>query len=155
MEVDIPGSGKITINQILLDYNGTLAIDGELIPGVAAAIQVLAEQIPIYVITADTYGSVQSALNNTQCRIVTIQETKQDEQKLEHLRALGKKSTMAVGNGRNDRLMLREAVLGIALIQGEGACVESVLAADIVCTDILDVFGYFQTPDRLKATLRN
>jgi soluble P-type ATPase len=51
--------------------------------------------------------------------------------------------------------MLAESAIGIALIQDEGVCVESLLAADIACKSIIDVFAYFKTPNRIKATLRN
>ena len=62
---------------------------------------------------------------------------------------------MAVGNGRNDRLMLKEAALGIALLQAEGAAVEALLAADVVAPDILAALDLLLAPDGLIATLRS
>ena len=55
---------------------------------------------------------------------------------------------------RNDRLMLKEAALGIAVILKEGASAESVAAADVVCTDIVAALELLQNPLRLIATLR-
>jgi soluble P-type ATPase len=51
--------------------------------------------------------------------------------------------------------MLKESVVGIAVIQDEGTCTETLMAADIVCRSAMDVFEFLKKPDRLKATLRN
>ena len=151
----IPGCENIEIKDILLDYNGTIAIDGRLIKGVDKIINELASIINFHVITADTYGSVKKALVNTNCKVIKISEDNQDLSKLDYLLNIGKETTLCVGNGKNDRLMLKESVLGIALIQAEGICVESLLSADIAVKSIMDVFAYFKTPDRIIATLRN
>ena len=155
MILKIPGREQIEIKDVMLDYNGTIAIDGHLIAGADKTINELADIINFHVITADTYGSVKKELANINCKVVKIPEEKQDKSKLDYLLTLGKKTTLCVGNGKNDRLMLKESVLGIALIQDEGLCVEALLAADIVCKSIMDVFAYFKNPNRIKATLRN
>lgn len=155
MIIDIPGTGPIEIKNILLDYNGTLAIDGKLISGVSEALNRISTEISVHVITADTFGSVENELKTVNCVLSKIPETGQDQSKLEYLRKLGKDTTLCVGNGRNDLRMLKEAVLGIVLVQEEGACTKTVLAADIVCRSVLDVFAFFENPARLKATLRN
>lgn len=155
MLLKIPGREKIEIKNVMLDYNGTIAIDGHLIKRVNKTINKLADIINFHVITADTYGSVKKELANINCKVVKIPEEKQDKSKLDYLLTLGKKTTLCVGNGKNDRLMLKESVLGIALVQDEGLCVEALLAADIVCKSIMDVFAYFKNPNRIKATLRN
>ena len=62
---------------------------------------------------------------------------------------------MAVGNGRNDRLMLKEAALGIAVLQAEGAAAEALLAADVVAPDILAALDLLLAPEGLIATLRS
>ncbi len=51
--------------------------------------------------------------------------------------------------------MLREAALGIVLIQGEGAAGQTVQSADVVCTSITHGLGLFTCPKRLVATLRS
>ena len=155
MIVEIPGRKKIEIKNVMLDYNGTIAIDGYLIKDVDKTINELVNNINFHVITADTYGSVKKELTNINCKIVKIPEENQDKSKLDYLLTIGKETTLCVGNGKNDRLMLEKSILGIALIQEEGLCVEALSAADIVCKSIMDVFAYFKKPDRLKATLRN
>ena len=64
-------------------------------------------------------------------------------------------SSAAAGNGRNDRKMLKAAALGIAVIQREGAAAETVAAADVVSSSILDALELLQNPKRLLATLRS
>ena len=155
MILKIPGREKIEIKNVMFDYNGTIAIDGQLIEGVAELINEFAGDINFHVITADTYGSVKKELTNINCKVVKISKEKQDSGKLDYLLKLGKERTLCVGNGKNDKLMLKESVIGIALIQDEGVCVESLLAADIACKSIIDVFAYFKIPNRIKATLRN
>jgi soluble P-type ATPase len=155
MVFDIPGRAPVDIRHVVLDYNGTIALDGQLIGGVDRIINELAGDLQFHVITADTYGTVENELVHVTCKVVQIPEDDQDKGKLDYLLKLGKERTLCVGNGNNDKLMLKEAVIGIALIQDEGVCVEALCAADIACKSILDVFAYFKTPNRLKATLRN
>ncbi len=155
MKLEIPGREKIEIKDVVFDYNGTIAIDGLLIEGVGEYINELANVVNFHVITADTYGSVEKALANINCKVVKISKENQDFSKLDYLLNLGKETTLCVGNGKNDRLMLKESVIGIALIQDEGVCVESLLAANIACKSIMDVFAYFKEPNRIIATLRN
>ena len=62
---------------------------------------------------------------------------------------------VAIGNGRNDRMMLAAAAIGIALVQAEGAAGQAVLCADVVATGILDALGLLEHPQRLVATLRS
>ncbi len=155
MIFNIPGNKDIEIKNVVLDYNGTIAIDGNLINGVASLINELSDKINFHVLTADTYGSVKKELKDVNCKIAVIAEDNQDNCKLNYVLELGKDETLCVGNGRNDRLMMKECILSIALIQDEGVCVESLLSADIACKSILDVFEFFKTPNRLKATLRN
>ena len=42
IDIDIPGFGEIHLSDLVCDYNGTLALDGALLPGVAEALSRLA-----------------------------------------------------------------------------------------------------------------
>jgi soluble P-type ATPase len=61
---------------------------------------------------------------------------------------------VAVGNGRNDRLMLEAAALGIAVIGDEGLAADAMQACDIVVRHIADALALLEDPRRLIATLR-
>ena len=69
-------------------------------------------------------------------------------------RALGLKTTAAVGNGANDARMLKEVALGIAVVQEEGAAVAAIQNADVAFQSINDALDALLSPDRLVATLR-
>ena len=60
--VDIPGLRELRLEHLVLDYDGTLAEDGNLLPGVAAALKALAQVLQIHVVTADTFGSAAEQL---------------------------------------------------------------------------------------------
>lgn len=154
MNLEIPGSGTLHIENLLLDYNGTLALDGSLLPGVEDLLNELSANFRIHIITADTFGNAASELKNVNCTFIKLGTSGQTEAKLKYLTDCGRDVTACIGNGKNDRLMLKESVLGIALIQGEGACTGTLLDSDIVCTDIFSALEFFRKPARLVATLR-
>ena len=155
IEILIPGADPLRIEHLILDYNGTIAEDGELIEGVVEKIGELARHLQLHVLTADTHGTVAEKLAGLACSLTVIGAEAQDLLKREYVVAVGPKMAAAVGNGRNDHLMLQTALLGICLIQKEGASCRALQAADVVCTNILDVFDLFLHPARLIATLRN
>jgi len=155
MKVNIPGKQEIEIENIVFDYNGTIAIDGKLIDGVKENINELSNNFNFFVITADTYGSVEQELQLVNCKIIKIEKSSQDISKEKFIKKLGSNTTLCVGNGRNDKLMLKESVLGIAILQDEGICTQTLLNSDILVKSILDVFGFLNDKNRLIATLRN
>lgn len=153
LNIDIPGWGDLTITNAVFDFNGTLAQDGKVIPGVVEALDSLSKTVNLHVITADTYRTVEGVLPG----FISLHTLKSEEHITEKallIRELGSHQTVAVGNGRNDRMMLKEARIGIVVIQAEGASIEALSAADIAVTDILDAINLLNFPTRLKATLR-
>jgi soluble P-type ATPase len=75
--------------------------------------------------------------------------------KLKYIQQLGPDGVACIGNGRNDRLMLKEAALGIAVLQEEGAATQTLMAADVVAPSILAALDLLIHPLRLVATLRS
>ncbi len=155
IEIEIPGYGPLELRYLVMDYNGTLATDGKLIEGVETRLFELAGHLQIHVITADTFGLAQTYLKDLPLTLKIISAAEQGKQKWEFVRSLGASQTVAIGNGRNDRLMLKEARLGIVTVQNEGAALESIQAADIMVTHINDALDLLKNPLRLKATLRD
>ena len=151
---DIPGRGALSISHLLVDYNGTVAQDGILIAGVREALAGLSKVLTVHIITADTFGSAGKAIQDIPCTLKLLAPGNQAEQKQAYLHELGVDITACIGNGRNDCLMLRDSVLGIAVIQKEGVCVATLQAADIATGNIIDALELFTNPLRLKATLR-
>lgn len=155
IEVKVPGYKTVKLNYMVLDYNGTLSCDGEVIQGVKKRLSTLSEQLSVHVITADTFGKVESRLKDVPCEITVLPLENQDLAKLEYIKELGADRTVCIGNGRNDRLMLKAAALGIAVVLEEGAAVETVMDADVVFTSINSALDLLGNPLRLTATLRS
>lgn len=154
MEINIPGTGTVTIKNLILDYNGTIAIDGILIPGVKEILGELSGNLAIHVVTADTFGSAESELAGVSCTFTRLEPENQTEAKLQYLISCGRDITACIGNGKNDRFMLRDSVLGIAVLQAEGVFTGTLLMSDIVCPDIFSALEFFRKPKRLTATMR-
>jgi soluble P-type ATPase len=152
--INIPGDRKLQLKHMVLDYNGTIACDGDLIAGVKENLVALADTLQIHILTADTFGKARSGLEGIKCELSIIAPDAQDVGKLEYVKKLGAENAVCVGNGRNDQLMLKEAALGIAVILEEGAAVTALSAADIVCTHIVSALELLTNPLRLMATLR-
>lgn len=75
--------------------------------------------------------------------------------KQNHVQHLDSNHVIAIGNGRNNRLMLKEAALGIGVIQEEGASAESILSADLVYKSIINALDLLINRKRLVASLRD
>jgi soluble P-type ATPase len=56
IEITIPGRGKLILEHLVLDVNGTLVLDGVLLEGVVRRIGSLRNRLEIHLLTADTHG---------------------------------------------------------------------------------------------------
>jgi soluble P-type ATPase len=153
--ISIPGFQNLSISHLVLDFNGTIAIDGRLIAGVKDNLIALSENLKIHVVTANTFGRVEEELEGIPCELTLLPSSDQDVEKEKLIHALGPSTVVSIGNGRNDARMLKEAAIGIVVVQKEGAATEALLSADIVCPDILSALELITHPLRLTATLRN
>ncbi|MFW6324236.1 MAG: HAD family hydrolase [Desulfovibrionales bacterium] len=154
MRVEIPGCGLLEIAHLVLDYNGTIALDGELLDGVGKRLEILSRKLDIHVLTADTFGSVAAKTAGLPFSLAVLPPGNQDQAKLDCVNRLGPAGTACIGNGRNDALMLRESALGIAVIGQEGAAGAALTAADVIVTHVQDGLDLLLNPLRLAATLR-
>lgn len=154
IQVRIPGRGTLQIRNVIFDYNGTLAVDGKPLEGIYERLEVLANRVKLFIVTADTFGTVRQFFGGSPAEIVIIERNNGTNFKREFLLKLGKDSTAAVGNGRNDVDMLRESCLGIGIIGGEGCFPRIIEYSDIVVTSPLHAIDILLNPDRIRATLR-
>jgi len=142
------------IENIVLDLNGTIATDGRIPSEVKEKIGSLADKVKIYILTADTQGMANEETKNMNVELVKIIEEDSNQGKFEFFKTLDLERTVAVGNGNNDQMILKEAGLGIAVLGEEGLSVSVIKNADIVVKDISDALDLFLKPKRLIATLR-
>lgn len=154
VEIEIPGRGPFKLENLVLDMNGTIALDGNLNQEVASKIKELASSLRIYIITAGTHGKLDRIEKSLGTTIHKIKPPREAEQKQQFVEKLGADRTLSIGNGSNDTLMLKAAAIGIAVVGTEGAATKAIFAADVVTNNIADAFELLLKPKRLIATLR-
>ena len=154
IQIDIPSFGKLSLVHAVFDYNGTLAEDGKIIENVRERLVKLGEIINIHVITADTFGMAAFQLKGMPLELHILKKSNEDEQKQKFIKNMGADKVAAFGNGNNDRSMLQEARIGIAVIGKEGCSAKAMQSSDIIVTSILDGLDVLLQPLRAKATLR-
>lgn len=153
-ELDIPGFGLVRLEHLVTDFTGTLSVDGKLIPGVKAQLNKISEILRVYILTADTFGVARSELEGVNCEIHILKGGSHDVQKEEYVKMLGADRVVALGNGNNDRKMLKAAKIGIAVCLNEGCSIDALKSADIFVLSPIDALDLLLSTKRLKATLR-
>lgn len=151
----IPGYGRLLLTDLVCDFNGTLARDGCLVDGVRALLADVARVLKVRVVTGDTFGSARAELRDGPWDVTVLGADRQAEAKSALVERLGAERVVAIGNGRNDRLMLATAALGIAVIGDEGMAGDAGRAADIVTRHVGDALALLLDTRRLTATLRD
>lgn len=151
--VDIPGRGEQRYAHLLLDYNGTIALDGALVEGVARRLEELSRQVHIAVITADTHGTAARACAGLPVKVMTYPTAEVGKIKGETASRLTG-GVIAVGNGFNDVQMAERADLSVCVMGPEGCYGPLMARCDVVVPSILDALDLLLKPNRLRATLR-
>ncbi len=154
MKIEIPNYKSIELEHIILDYNGTIAKDGELKEVVKTLLPKLCETYTVHVITADTFGSVKSQMEGSPVVVNVLKTDDHTAEKADYVEHLQRETCIAIGNGNNDNEMLKNAILGIAVIGDEGCATATLLQSDISCTCIDDALMLLLNEKRLIATLR-
>jgi soluble P-type ATPase len=154
MEIEIPGWGRLSVKNLVLDFTGTLSVDGVLIHGVRERLKDLAQNMTIHVLTADTFGRAAQELEGLPVEITILKAHAEDRSKEDYVIALGADQVVAMGNGNNDALMLSIAALGVAVMEDEGCSIQALVNADLVVKSIRDGLDLLAKPLRIKAGLR-
>lgn len=154
IEIEIPGRKSLQLENLVLDLNGTIAVDGEIDIQLIDRLKELAKSLKLYIITAGTHGKLSQLKDTLGIDIHKIEPAKEAEQKQTLIRDLGVDKTVAIGNGANDKLMLKDAAIGIAVMGAEGASIDTILSGDLMVKDAKDALDLLLKPKRLIATLR-
>lgn len=153
LKINIPGRDELTLSHLILDYNGTIAEDGEIIPGIASRLKELSKELKIYVITADTHGTAAKKCEGLPLQVLTFPTTEVGKIKAEEVQKLTG-GVITIGNGFNDIQMSDVADLSICVIGKEGCCGALLMHTDVVVTSIHDALDLLLKTGRLRATLR-
>jgi len=154
IEISIPGFGRLELTDLVCDYNGTLALDGVLQEAVRTRWPRLTDRLRPHVVTGDTFGTARAGLQGLSCELTVLATDDQAEAKARFVESLGASHVVAIGNGRNDRLMLAASALGIGVCGGEGLAAETIAACDVVTPDIGAALDLLLESKRLVASLR-
>lgn len=151
IHIDIPQRGTFELQHAVFDVNGTLAVDGVPIPGVADHLQALAGHLSVHALTAGTHGNISTL---ERMFGFPLQLIGTGEEKTRYVEQLGPANVIAFGNGMNDVGMLRLAAIGVAVLAGEGLAIGALQAADVLALGPIEAMELVLKPKRLVATLR-
>jgi len=154
LEIDIPSRGVLRLEHLVLDVNGTIALDGQLIPAAYERLERLCEKLDLWLVSADTQGTLTELATALQAKTRRLQSGDEATQKAALVGELGAERVVAIGNGANDAAMLQQAALGIAVMGNEGLAAACLTAADVVVPSIEAALDLLLSPRRLIATLR-
>ena len=154
LEINIPGFGFVRLGHLVSDFSGTLSLDGKILPGVRERLNMIAKIMKVHILTADTFGTARDALRDIDCNVTVLTGDNHDVQKEKYVKKLDAESVVAIGNGNNDRKMLKAARIAIAVTEGEGCAADAITAANICVRSALDGLDLLLNPKRLMATLR-
>jgi P-type E1-E2 ATPase len=152
LSFEIPGSGTLVLEHLVLDVNGTLTDRGALIDGVSERLAEISTLLDVHVLSADTFGTLGSVATELGLEPQTIST---GDDKARFVAELGAEVCVAIGNGANDAPMLDAAAIGLAVLGPEGAASSALAAADVVCGSIVDALGLLVDDRALIATLRH
>ena len=153
LNIQIPGREELLLHHLVLDYNGTIAEDGNIIEGIRPRLAELAKDLSIYVITADTHGTAAKKCEGLPLEVLTFPTTEVGKIKAEEATKM-EGGVITIGNGFNDIQMSDAADLSICVIGKEGCCGALLAHTDIVVTSIDDALDLLLKTGRTRATLR-
>lgn len=149
-----PGLDPLEIDSLLIDFEGTLAMDGRVHPKVKDKLNLLAKRVQISILIGEETEKVKEALKRVKAEIVPVAEGQASQEKLRWLHRLGPNRTAAIGNGFDDGELLEKAALGLAVLSREGTAASTWIKADLLFPTLLDALDFLLKPLRQKATLK-
>jgi soluble P-type ATPase len=161
LQIAIPGRDPLTLEHLVCDVNGTLAVDGLLLPRVAERLAELSGVLAVHLLTADMHGSITQIVETIEraCTEAGVAGPRWERvgtgaDKAEYATRLGGARVAALGNGANDVMMSRVAALSIGVVGSEGLYGGMLFAAHVIAASPLDALDLLRHPARLTATLR-
>lgn len=146
------GESEYNLSEIVLDLNGTLAVNGKFVKGVKQRIEKLKELgFTMYLLTGDQRGTAAEQAKSLGIQVIITPTGKEKEA---FTKTLKKKSLVAIGNARIDIGTFKHASLRIATVQSEGIHAQILKHVDIVVPSINSALDLLINPDIFCATMR-
>jgi len=153
ISIQRPGMESLDIHFVLIDFEGTLAMDGRVHPKAKDKVNLLSKRVTITILTKSNREKVEETLRKMRAEILYVTEGDSSQQKLNALQRLGAHQTAVIGNGLDDVRIMEQAGLGMCVIGKEGASAEAMTKADLVVTHVLDALDFLLKPLRQRAIL--
>jgi len=151
--IERPGQEPLEIDHLLIDFEGTLAMDRRVHPKAKDKINLLSKRLKIYIFTKEEKERVEEALKRVKAEIIFLNRGEASRQKLELIQSLGAFRTAVIGNGIDDLSIMKEAALGMVILGKEGTSGALIQIANLVFTDVIDALDFLLKPLRQSATL--
>ena len=129
-------------------------MDGVIPPSVRNVLSHFQSSSEFMYCTADTHGNAKAQCEGLPVILETFPTGNAKEYKRELVKATGAKRCVAIGNGRNDEWMLKEAALSIAVMDREGVYGKLLKNADLCVRSMQDGLDLLLYPGRIIAGLR-
>ena len=150
----IKGPNKETINieNIVLDLNGTLAVNGRVSEKTKQLVLELKQlKYRVVLISGDIRGNAAEIAKELDLELFLGANS---FAKAEQMQRFDKERTAAIGNARIDIGTFQNAKISIATIQSEGIHTGILQYVDVLVPTIEDALGLFIDVKSLEATLR-
>ena len=154
IEILVPGLKPFEITQVVVDYNGTITVDGKIPMELKAKLAKLSKLVPITVLTADTHGTAKAECEPLGLAVRTFPQESAAARKKEIVEELGPDNVACLGNGFNDIPMFKIARLSIGVLDVEGMCGALLPHATILCRSSAEAIDLLLNPLRIVADLR-
>jgi soluble P-type ATPase len=154
MKIEIPGCPILEIDYVIMDFNGTIAVDGVMKETVKNRIIKLSQLCKVYVITSDTQGTAARELEGLPVNLEIYNTVNAGECKRKVVEKLCGKNCACIGNGHNDILMFQAAALSIAVLETEGLYAPLLMEADLLVKSSEDALDLLLDTKRLISGLR-
>ena len=148
-----PGQDPLEIEFIMLNFEGTLATAQRVHPKAKDKINLLSKRARIFIFTTGEKESVSAVLRNVKAEVVYLKEGEASHGKLDFLKQLGPRRTVAMGSGMSDIEMIQNSAFGIGVMSREGTLSEVIGKADLVFMTVVDALDFLLKPLRQRATL--
>ncbi len=154
IEIQVPGLKTYEISQVVVDYNGTIAVDGKIPMELKQKLTKLSKLVPITVLTADTHGTAKEQCEPLGLTVRTFPQAEAAACKQKIVEELGPDNVACLGNGFNDIPMFKTARLSIAVMDVEGMCGALLPHATILCRSSVEAIDLLMNTKRIIADLR-
>lgn len=111
--------------------------------------------INIYIVRADTYGTVEEKYKKLGVEIITFLTENAGASKKHIVEELGSENIIYIRNGFNDIQMFKKSKLSIAIMEDEGCSRKLLLESDIAVKSIINAFDLVINTNIMKTTFRN